>query len=56
MERITLEELEQNFDHYFEEVGDKKQSFVFEYRGKDLVLIPYDEDYLKLYSETNEAS
>jgi len=56
MKRITLKKLQQNFDHYFEEVGDKKQSFVFEYKGKDLVLIPYDEDYLKLYSETNEAS
>jgi hypothetical protein len=55
MKRITVEELEQNFDQYIEEVEIKKESFVFEYNGKDLMLIPYDDDYLKLYSETNEA-
>lgn len=55
MKRITVEELEQNFDQYIEEVETKKESFVFEYNGKDLMLIPYDDDYLKLYTETNEA-
>jgi hypothetical protein len=55
MKRITVEKLEQNFDQYIEEVETKKQSFVFKYKGKDLMLIPYNDDYLKLYSETNEA-
>jgi hypothetical protein len=37
MKRITVEELEQNFDQYVEEVETKKESFVFEYNGKDLM-------------------
>jgi hypothetical protein len=55
MKRITVKELEENFEQYFEQVEQQKESFVFDYKGKDMMLIPYDENYLKLYTETNEA-
>ena len=51
MERVTVEDLQENFDEIFDRVEDG-ESFLISVNGKDLaVIIPYDE-YTELMEDT----
>lgn len=56
MEEITVEQLENNFDEYFNRV-ENGEKFLIKTNDKDLVLLPFDEysDYYDQYFSHNEA-
>ena len=71
MEKITLEQLESNFDSIFDRVEKGESFHILTPDGKDVMMVPseevikasiesgiaspMDDDYFKLYQETAEA-
>ena len=72
MEKITLEQLESDFDSIFDRVEQGESFHILTPDGKDVMMVPseevikasieagiaspMDDDYFKLYQETAEAS
>ena len=72
MEKITLEQLESDFDAIFERVERGESFHILTPDGRDVMMVPsedvikasieagvaspIDDDYFKLYQETGEAS
>jgi PHD/YefM family antitoxin component YafN of YafNO toxin-antitoxin module len=56
MEEITVEQLENNFDEYFNRV-ENGEKFLIKTSEKDLILLPFDEysDYYDQYFSHNDA-
>tara|TARA_B100000902_G_scaffold201873_1_gene192377 strand:- start:16504 stop:16722 length:219 start_codon:yes stop_codon:yes gene_type:complete len=71
MEKITLQQLESNFDSIFDRVEKGESFHILTPDGKDVMMVPseevikasieagiaspMDDDYFKLYQETAEA-
>jgi prevent-host-death family protein len=56
MKRLTIEELENNFEEYLDKV-EQGESYLIENKSGNVVLVKYDEEeLLRIYTDHDEAS
>lgn len=57
LEVIPIAKFQENFDDYLERIEQDKVSFIIESEdGTKAVMMPADDEILKIYTEHNEAS
>lgn len=56
MKRLTIEDLENNFEEYLDKV-EQGESYLIQNETGDVLLVKYDEEeLLRIYTEHDEAS
>ena len=61
MKKTTVKNLEKNFDKILDDVENNQETYTFKYKGKDMMLIPYeepkqgDEEMVELYFVNEET-
>lgn len=55
MEKYTVEEFQQNFDNLINLVENDKKSFIITSDHGDALIMPADDELIKIYTEHNEA-
>ena len=56
MEVFTVKEWEDNFDSLLERVENGETIGIVDDEGRSAVMVPYDEELMRIYTEHNEAS
>ena len=56
MEIYTVEEWEENFDELFERVENGERIGIVNENGQAAVMIPADDDLIKIYTELNNEA
>lgn len=57
LEVVPIAKFQENFDEYLEKIEQEKTSFIIESEdGTKAVMMPADDEILKIYTEHDEAS
>ena len=55
LEKYTVEEFQDDFDNLMNLIETKNKSFIITSEYGDALIMPADEDLIKIYTEHNEA-
>lgn len=55
MEKYTVEEFQQNFDNLINMVENDRKSFIITSEHGDALIMPADDELIRIYTEHNEA-
>ena len=55
MEKITIDGLQKNFDDYIKRVENGESFIVEDSKGRSVVMVPADEEVIRIHTEHNDA-
>jgi antitoxin (DNA-binding transcriptional repressor) of toxin-antitoxin stability system len=56
MEKVTIEGFQKNFDEYLKRVENGESIIIEDVSGKSVVMVPADEEIIRIHTEHDDAS
>lgn len=56
MEKVTIENFQKHFDNYIQKVESGESFLIEDEAGKSVVVMPCDEEVIRIHTEHNDAS